>query len=294
MRRYRSAKIIATLGPASSSPEIIRVLFEAGVDVFRLNFSHGSQDDHRARHAAIRAIEAETGRPIGILLDLQGPKLRLGSFRRGGVALAQGAAFRLDLAAKPGTERRAPLPHPEIFAAIRAGSELLLNDGRIRLRVDKVGKDYAEMTVLAGGPLSDAKGVNLPGTVLPIGALTDKDRTDLQFGLGLGVDYVGLSFVQRPEDVAEARRLIAGRAAVIAKIEKPSAIERLEEIIEQSDAIMVARGDLGVELRLEEVPGLQKRIVVAAREAGKPVVVATQMLESMVEAPVPTRAEVRA
>ena len=291
MRRHRNAKIVATLGPASSDADVIRRLFEAGADVFRLNASHGSHDDHRARFEIIRALEAEAGRPIGVLLDLQGPKLRIGRFADGSVELEAGQPFRLDLDKAMGSATRARLPHPEVFAAIQPETELLLDDGRIRLRIARVGKDFAETEVVAGGTLSDHKGVNLPNVTLPIAALTAKDRRDLQFGLDLGVDWIALSFVQRPEDIAEARKLIAGRAAVMTKLEKPAAIDRLDEIIELADGIMVARGDLGVELAPEAVPSIQKEIVARSRGAGKPVVVATQMLESMIEAAMPTRAE---
>ncbi|NCT83509.1 MAG: pyruvate kinase [Comamonadaceae bacterium] len=291
MRRTRNAKIVATLGPASSDRDTVRRLFLAGVDVFRLNFSHGSADDHRARFAILRELERETGRPIGILADLQGPKLRVGTFRDGPVQLAEGQAFRLDLDPAPGDAQRAGLPHPEIFAALVPGAELLLDDGRLRLVVERCGADFAETRVAVGGKLSERKGVNVPGVVLPITALTAKDRRDLALALELGADWIALSFVQRPEDVAEARALIGGRAAIVSKLEKPSAVERLDEIVELSDAIMVARGDLGVELPAERVPGIQKRIVRACRRLGRPVIVATQMLESMVEAPVPTRAE---
>ena len=290
--RERKGKIVATLGPASSTPDTVRALFDAGADVFRLNFSHGTRDDHRAAHAAVRGVEAAVGRPIGMLTDLQGPRLRIGAFAGGAVELAEGARFRLDLDPAPGDRGRAPLPHPEIFAAVAPGVELLLDDGRIRLRIDGVAADHAETTVTAGGRLSDRKGVNVPGAVLPMSALSDKDREDLEFALDLGVDWVGLSFVQRPDDVHAARDIIGGRAGIVAKIEKPAAIDRLHEIIEAADGIMVARGDLGVELPLEEVPGLQKRILRAARSAGRPVIVATQMLESMVRAPLPTRAEI--
>jgi len=291
MTRARKAKILATLGPASSSADKIRALYEAGADVFRLNLSHGSHDDHRRRYEALRAIEAEVGRPIGILMDLQGPKIRIGKFAGGGVDLKPGAPFRLDLSKAPGDSRRAPLPHPEVVAALQPGTDLLLDDGRLRLRVERRGADFADTVIVTGGRLSDRKGVNLPGVTLPLSPLTGKDREDLRFGLDLGVDWVALSFVQRPEDLAEARRLIAGRAAILAKLEKPAAIEHLEELIELADAVMVARGDLGVELPPEDVPGVQKRIIAACRLAGKPVVVATQMLDSMVHAPAPTRAE---
>ena len=291
MRRRRNAKILATLGPATSSLEQIRGLFEAGADAFRLNFSHGSHEDQARRYQAVRAVEAQTQRPIAVVIDLQGPKLRVGSFRDGPIQLAPGARFRLDLTGEPGDLERVSLPHPEIFQAIAAGTELLLDDGKIRLRVEQVGKDYADTVVLSGGRLSDSKGVNVPNVILPLSPLTAKDRRDLQFGLDLGADWVALSFVQRPEDVAEARRLVAGRAAIMAKIEKPAAIDHLGQIIDLSEGIMIARGDLGVELPPEDVPGLQKRIIRAARAAGKPVVVATQMLESMISAPAPTRAE---
>lgn len=291
MRRLRCAKILATLGPATSSPERLSALFEAGADAFRFNFSHGSHADHQERYAAVRSIEKSMGRPIAIVQDLQGPKLRVGNFEGGKVELEVGQTFCFQLEEMLGTKERATLAHPEIFAAVEKGTVLLLDDGRIRLDVVR-GTDHEIVTEVAvGGSLSNHKGVNLPNATLPITALTDKDRSDLAFGLDLGVDWVALSFVQRPDDIAEARRLIAGRAAIMAKIEKPSAIDWLDEIVELSDGIMVARGDLGVELPPEEVPGLQKRIVRAARAAGKPVVVATQMLESMIKAPAPTRAE---
>ena len=291
MRRTRNAKIVATLGPASSDKDIVRGLFMAGVDVFRLNFSHGSADDHRARFAVLRELEQETGRPIGILADLQGPKLRVGVFADGPIMLAEGQAFRLDLDAAPGNAQRARLPHPEIFAALVPGAELLLDDGKLRLEVVSCGPDFAETRVMVGGKLSERKGVNVPGVVLPITALTEKDRRDLALALELGADWIALSFVQRPEDVSEARALIGDRAAIVSKLEKPSAIERLDEIVALSDAVMVARGDLGVELPAERVPAIQKRIIRSCRRFGKPVIVATQMLESMIDSPVPTRAE---
>jgi pyruvate kinase len=291
MRRQRHGKIIATLGPASSDRATIAALFEAGADVFRLNFSHGSHTDHQARYDTIRAVEREAGRPIAVLLDLQGPKLRVGRFADGPVTLTEGARFRLDLDATPGDSTRAPLPHPEIFAALQVGHDLLLDDGKLRLRVLACGADFAETEVIAGGVLSERKGVNVPSVLLPISALTAKDRADLAFGLELGVDWVALSFVQRPEDVQELRALVQGRAAILSKLEKPAAIADLDAIVALSDAVMVARGDLGVEMPAEQVPPIQKRIVRSCRQAGKPVVVATQMLESMVSAPVPTRAE---
>jgi pyruvate kinase len=291
MRRHRRAKIVATLGPASSTRECIHALFNAGADMFRFNFSHGSHEEHRARFDIVRAIEAETGRPIAIMADLQGPKLRVGEFENGEAVLEPGSNFRLDLSPEPGNRRRAPLPHPEIFSALEDGAEILLDDGRIRLAVVSHGKDFAETIVRAGGKLSDHKGVNLPRVALGLSAITAKDQRDLRFALELGVDWVALSFVQRPDDVAAARKLITGRAAIMTKLEKPAALDSLAEIIDLSDAIMVARGDLGVELAPEDVPAEQKNIVRAARRAGKPVVVATQMLESMVSAPAPTRAE---
>ena len=291
MRRQRNAKIVATLGPSSSTAAEIEALFRAGADVFRLNFSHGTLADHRERVEHIRAVEAKYFRPIGILMDLQGPKLRIDRFEHGKVVLRRGQQFQLDLDRAPGDETRVCLPHPEVFSAVRPRQTLLLDDGRIRLRVMAVAKDHVETRVVIGGELSDRKGLNVPGAVLPVTALTKKDAADLKSGLKLGVDWIGLSFVQRPEDVAEVKRIVAGRARVLSKLEKPAAIVHLNEIVELSDGIMVARGDLGVELPPEDVPGLQKRIIRACRRAGKPVVVATQMLDSMIKAPAPTRAE---
>ena len=287
----RNAKIIATLGPGSSTEEMIHALFEAGADVFRLNFSHGGHEDHKRRYDIIRAMEEKYHRSIGILLDLQGPKLRVGQFEGGKVKLKQGNNFRLDLSDGLGDENRVSLHHPEIFEVLEEGTDLLLDDGNIRLRVAEFGADFAETEIIIGGVLSDHKGVNVPSVVLPLSPLTEKDLEDLRFGLDLGVDWVALSFVQRPEDIAEARKLIAGRAGVMSKLEKPAAMYHLDEIVNLSDAVMVARGDLGVEVPPEDVPALQKRIVFTCRAAGKPVVVATQMLESMVHAPTPTRAE---
>jgi pyruvate kinase len=291
LRRRRSAKIVATLGPASSTPDRIHALFEAGVDVFRLNFSHGTHEDHRVRFAAIRRVESATGRPIGILADLQGPKLRLGTFAEGPIELAAGAPFHLDLDRQAGDEHRAPLPHPEIFEALQPGTELLLDDGKVRLEVETCGSSFADTRCLVGGMLSDRKGVNVPNAVLPLSAITEKDRADLSFALEQGADWIAFSFVQRPDDVAEGRKLVGGRAGVMVKLEKPSAIQHLQEIIELADGLMVARGDLGVEMPPEDVPSVQKQVVHACRAAGKPVVVATQMLESMITAPTPTRAE---
>ncbi|MFQ5534294.1 MAG: pyruvate kinase [Sphingomonadales bacterium] len=292
MRRERYTKVIATLGPASSSPEMIEKLFEAGADVFRLNMSHGAHQEVEKRHEAIRAVERKSGRPIGILVDLQGPKIRIGQFAEDAVHLNAGDKFRLDSCDEPGDRTRIRLPHPELFAALTPGSDLLLDDGRIRLTVEKADGEQIDTVVKVGGELSSRKGVNVPNVVLPLDALTLKDKRDLKFALELGVDWIALSFVQRPEDVEMARELIAGRASILAKIEKPAALERLEDIMERSDAVMVARGDLGVEMPVEDVPGSQKRIIQLARKTGKTVVVATQMLESMVHSPVPTRAEV--
>src|SRR5271156_5547481 len=291
MRRQRSVKIVATLGPASSSPAMLRALFDAGVDVFRCNFSHGTHDDHRKLFSAIRQIESDTGRPIGILADLQGPKLRLGDFANGRIQLAAGSAFRLDLDNRLGDQDRAPLPHPEVFRALQSGNELLVDDGKVRLKVIDCGPDFAETECLVGGTLSNHKGVNVPHCVLPISAVTEKDRSDLSFALENGADWVALSFVQRPEDVAEGRKLVGNAAGLMVKLEKPSAIRRLSEIIDLADALMVARGDLGVEMPPEDVPSVQKQVIHACRLAGKPVIVATQMLESMINAPTPTRAE---
>jgi pyruvate kinase len=292
MRRHRNVKIVATLGPASSDKDVIRALHHAGADVFRLNMSHGTHEDIAARHRIIREIEAETGRPIAILADLQGPKLRVGRFAKGSEELVAGARFRLDLDPAPGDGARVCLPHPEIFAALEPGASLLVNDGKIRLRVESCGADHAECVIVVGGTISNRKGVNVPDVVLPLAALSEKDRADLDFACGLGIDWLALSFVQRPEDVTEARALARGRAAILSKIEKPAALKVFDAILEVSDGIMVARGDLGVELPVHSVPPIQKRLVRAARAAAKPVIVATQMLESMIESPMPTRAEV--
>ncbi|MBV9250387.1 MAG: pyruvate kinase [Acetobacteraceae bacterium] len=291
LRRRRRTKIIATLGPASSTAEVLARLFQAGADVFRLNFSHGTHQDHAARFALIRELEDRFERPIGILVDVQGPKLRVGAFAGGRVHLQTGQPFRLDLNPTPGSATRVNLPHPEIIEAASIGCSLLLDDGKLRLRVARKRENALETEVLVGGPLSDRKGVNVPDVVLPIPALTPKDREDLAFATDHGANYIGLSFVQRPEDVKEAKALTGGKAWIMVKLEKPQALENLDAILAQTDAIMVARGDLGVELPPEEVPLAQKRIVRAARQLGKPVVVATQMLESMINAPAPTRAE---
>lgn len=292
MFRGRNTKILATLGPATSTKDVIQSIVDMGVDAFRLNMSHGTKEDHAQRIELIREIESERGRPIGILVDLQGPKIRIGSFAEPTVLVETAQTFVLDTNSAPGNAQRVQLPHPELFGAIAEGAEILLNDGRVRLVAKTVTSDQIVCEVQLGGELSAAKGVNVPGTVLPIRAMTDKDRRDLDFALSAGADWIALSFVQTPEDVADARKIIAGRAGLMAKIEKPSAINWLEEITSLSDGIMVARGDLGVELPLELVPGLQKQIVAEARDQGKPVVVATQMLESMIESATPTRAEV--
>jgi pyruvate kinase len=290
--RGRRVKILATLGPASNSEPMILALLAAGADAFRVNMSHGTAAERGALIAAIRAVEKTSGRPLTILADLQGPKLRVGKFAAGAVQLENGAAFRLDRDSAPGDAARVCLPHRELFAALQPGARLLVDDGKLVLRVKAVSADHIDCLVEVGGRISDNKGVNVPDVVVPLPALTVKDRADLSFALDHGVDWVALSFVQRPEDVAEARALIGGKASLLAKIEKPAALERLGEILELADAVMVARGDLGVELPPQQVPPAQKRIVAMARALGKPVVVATQMLESMIVSPSPTRAEV--
>lgn len=292
MRRNRKVKILATLGPASSSPEMIEKLFVAGVDVFRINMSHTSHALLAELHRHIRNVEIKLNRPIGILADLQGPKIRIGTFKDKEVQIRAGNTFSFDTDETPGDSKRVHLPHPEIFASAKVGDFLLLNDGRLRVEITGVTPSRIDSVIIFGGTLSNRKGVNLPNTLLPIPALTEKDRADLEAAASIGVDWIALSFVQRPEDVVEARELIASRAGVMAKIEKPSALLCLEDILKVSDGIMVARGDLGVELPLETVPARQKQLTRAARRAGKPVVVATQMLESMIIEPVPTRAEV--
>jgi pyruvate kinase len=291
MIRERRARIVATLGPASAAPDRVIALAEAGADVFRLNFSHGSHDDHAKALDAIRAAEAVVDRPLAALADLQGPKFRIGIFKGGSVAIKPGQHLRLDLDPTPGGARRVNLPHPELFEALYPGATMLVDDGRVRLSVLSRGADFAETEVLAGERLSDHKGVALPGAVIPHPALTPKDHEDLAFALRIGVDWVALSFVQRAADMAELRRLVRGRAAVLAKIEKPAALADLAAVLDQCDGVMVARGDLGVELDPEEVPVAQKTIVRAARRRGLPVIIATQMLESMTESPQPTRAE---
>ncbi|MDR2310345.1 pyruvate kinase [Pseudochrobactrum asaccharolyticum] len=292
MRRARKVKILATLGPASSEEAVIEKLFEAGADVFRINMSHADHDLMRELVRRIRNVERKLGRPIGILADLQGPKLRVGKFKDGKVELTPGQTFTLDDNETPGDETRVFLPHPEILQAVQAGDRLLIDDGRLALQAEATDGKSIRCKVISGTKISDRKGVSLPDTTLPVGALTEKDRRDLDAVLLEDIDWVALSFIQRPEDLAEVRKIARGRVALMSKIEKPQAVTRLDEIIELSDALMVARGDLGVEMPLESVPGIQKQIVRACRKAGKPVVVATQMLESMISAPVPTRAEV--
>ncbi|OKO81849.1 pyruvate kinase [Bradyrhizobium sp. NAS96.2] len=291
MRRSRLAKIVATLGPATAAPDGIRALYLSGADTFRLNFSHGSRDDHAKVYAAIRDLEREFSTPIGVLQDLQGPKIRIGSLEGGKLALHAGETVRFVIEREAGGKQSIPLPHPEIFAAAHPGQDLLIDDGRVRLSVERPAEDEIVARVVAGGVISDHKGVNLPGALLDISPLTEKDRADLTFGLELGVDWIALSFVQKPSDLLEARAMIGDAAGLIAKIETPMALNRIDDIIQLSDGIMVARGDLGVEIPPEQVPGRQKELVRACRRTGKPVIVATQMLDSMVAAPTPTRAE---
>lgn len=291
MNRARRARIVATLGPASRAPGTVKALAQAGVDVFRLNFSHGSHEDHAAALKAVRGAEMALQRPLGVLADLQGPKLRLGRFKDVEIAVKPGHRLRLDLDPAPGDETRVQMPHPEIFKALRTGMALLIDDGRVRLRVGERGDDWADVTVESGTKLSDRKGVAVPDAVVPVSALTPKDREDLAFALRIGVDWVALSFVQKAEDMAELKRLVGGKAACLAKIEKPQALNDLESILDYCDGVMVARGDLGVELDPEEVPVAQKKILRAARQRGVPAIVATQMLESMTSSPAPTRAE---
>ena len=290
--RGRKVKILATVGPTSRTPEMLEKLYRAGADAFRVNMSHGDQAGHAEVIAAIRALEKEVGRPITILCDLQGPKLRVGTFRDGKAVIRHSSHFTLDSDPAPGDHTRVCLPHPELFGILEKGQRLLIDDGKLRLKVIKADENRILCSAEVGGVISDRKGVNVPDAVVPVPALTEKDRRDLAFAIEHGADWIALSFVQRPEDVAEARRLMGGYGALIAKIEKPAAISRLDGILELADGVMVARGDLGVELNPEEVPPLQKRIVETARRCGKPVVVATQMLESMIESPAPTRAEV--
>lgn len=292
MRRNRRVKIVATLGPASQNEETMRRLFEAGADVFRVNMSHASHETLSDIHAIVRKLEAEFSRPIGILVDLQGPKLRIGKFESGSIRLTEGDILTFVRREAIGGLGRVHLPHPEIFKSVEAGHTLLLDDGKFKLRIVEASDVRIDAEVMTSGLLGSRKGISLPDTILPLDALTEKDRADVEHAMSLGVAWIALSFVQRAEDIAEARKLSRGRSAIMAKIEKPSALNQLKEIVDLADAIMVARGDLGVELPVEKVPGIQKQIIRTARNAGKPVVIATQMLESMIFAPIPTRAEV--
>jgi pyruvate kinase len=293
MRRHRRVKILATLGPASANAEMAATLFEAGADVFRLNMSHLPRERLAEQVAMLRGLETRFRRPVGVLVDLQGPKLRVGRFAdEAGITLEAGARFVLDSDAAPGDCTRVQLPHPEILRALEAGHALILDDGKLRLIVESATPERAVTRVVVGGVLKARKGVSLPDTVIPVSAMTEKDRADAEIAADVGVDWIALSFVQRAEDIADLRKIVRGRAAILAKIEKPQAVAQLDAIMEAADALMVARGDLGVEMPLQKVPGTQKRITRAARRTGKPVVVATQMLESMIVAPVPTRAEV--
>ncbi|MGI9478305.1 MAG: pyruvate kinase [Hyphomicrobiaceae bacterium] len=291
MKRHRRAKIVATVGPATSSPDMLRKMFLAGVDVFRMNFSHGDHEDHAAVHAAIRALEKEVSRPIGILQDLQGPKIRVGTIKDGRIDVEAGDSVRFVPDGENGGSDAIPLPHPEIFASTAPGHRLLIDDGRLMLKVTGFDGDAIVADVVVGGTISNRKGVNVPDAVLELSPLTDKDRRDLDFGLELGIDWLALSFVQQPSDIMEARQIVSDQAGIMAKIEKPAALDRIDDIVALCDAIMVARGDLGVEIPPEQVPGRQKELIRACRLAAKPVVVATQMLDSMASAPAPTRAE---
>jgi pyruvate kinase len=287
----RQTKIVATLGPASSTPEMIEKLCMAGVDFFRLNFSHGAHKDHQEKYDIIRALEKKLGKPIGIMADLQGPKLRLGKFEQSKIDIQAGDVIRLDLDPTLGTQKRVQLPHPEVIAAMGVGSSILLDDGKVRMEIIEQGSDYLVGKIISGRTLSNNKGFNVPGVILPISALTDKDRIDLEAAIAMGVDWIAQSFVQKPEDIREAQSLIKGRASLLIKLEKPSALQYLDEMIALADGVMLARGDLGVEIPPEQVPVVQKKVVRKVREAGKPIIVATQMLESMIENPAPTRAE---
>lgn len=291
MTSFRKTKIVATLGPASSNADMIKNLLDAGANVFRLNFSHGTQEDHAKALGIIRKLEKERGEPIAVLADMQGPKLRIGDFTGGEVELTQGQTFRFDLNDAPGDETRVNLPHPEVMDVLEEGGSIFLDDGKVRARIVKKGKDFAEAEILSGTKLSNKKGLNVPGALIPIPALTDKDKADLKAALDMGADWIAQSFVQTPEDVKEARELIGDRAALLVKIEKPAALKHIDEIIALADGVMLARGDLGVEIPPEDVPSVQKRVVRKVRETGKPIIVATQMLESMITNARPTRAE---
>ncbi len=289
--RTRNTKILATLGPTSSDPKVIEKLFKEGVDLFRINFSHGTLEDHKARVDTVRNLEKKYDRPIGIVADLQGPKFRVGEFKDGKINLKKGQVIRFDLDKALGNNTRVQLPHPEVIKTLKKGQHILLDDGKVRIEIVGRGKDWLEGKVQAGTQLSDRKGFNVPGVTLPVPALTKKDKKDLENAIKLGVDWIAQSFVQKPEDAAEAKKLIAGRAGLMIKVEKPSAVECLDELLDICDGVMLARGDLGVEMPPEDVPAIQKQVVRKVRAAGKPVVVATQMLESMIKSPTPTRAE---
>ena len=291
MLRKRNTKIIATLGPSSSSPLKIHSLFQAGADIFRLNFSHGTHSDHRKRVFHIRQYEKRLGRPIAILGDLQGPKIRIGTFKKKSITLVNNQKFELDLDPEPGNEKRVFLPHPEIFKSVKKNTKVLIDDGKILLNIIGVNSQKITTEVLNGGKISNMKGVNIPDTLIKMSSLTKKDIKDLEFCLDLSLDYVALSFVQKAKDLIDLKKHIGSQTGIMAKFEKPLAIKRMDEILFHCDAAMVARGDLGVEMPPEEVPIIQKRIVQSCRDFGKPVVVATQMLDSMINSPSPTRAE---
>lgn len=291
MDKFRKTKILATLGPATASFEGIESLYKAGANLFRLNFSHGTHADHQKSVDWIRKLEEQVERPIAIVADMQGPKLRIGHFEDDKIILEKGQQFRFDLEESLGDESRVYLPHPEVIEAMEIGNRIFLDDGKVRVKIKEKGVGYLEGIIESGSKLSNNKGFNVPGIILPIPALTDKDKTDLQAALDMGVDWIAQSFVQRAEDVKEAQKLINGRAALMVKIEKPSALADIEEIIKYADGVMIARGDLGVEIPPENVPAVQKELVRKVRERGKPVVVATQMLESMIHDARPTRAE---
>ena len=292
LHRNRKVKIVATLGPASDTKSEIKKMFLAGADIFRLNMSHGDHSAVEKRHNILRDLEREFSRPICILVDLQGPKLRCGNFEDEKVSVEVGQKFCFDLIESLGDKKRVCLPHPQIFRSVKEGDKLLIDDGKVALEVRKASEVSIECTVLNNGIISDKKGVNCPDSILDLAPLTEKDKKDLKFACTLGVDWIGLSFVQRAKDVDDVKKLLNGKAGIIAKIEKPAAVEEFDSIIESSDGIMVARGDLGVELPIEAVPPIQKRLVMRSRQMGKPVIVATQMMESMINSTTPTRAEV--
>ena len=292
LRRNRNVKIVATLGPSSSTEEMVSRLFEEGVDVFRLNLSHGLHDEIKKRHEIIRKVENKFRRPICILADLQGPKLRCGDFKDKQAELVARQTFVFDNERALGNSKRVYLPEFEVFKSLKKDSKVLVNDGKIKLVVKEVSENFVSTEVLVGGIISDKKGINVPDQILPLSALSKKDLSDLEFVCNLGIEWLGLSFVQRAKDIKEAKKIVRGRAAILSKIEKPSAVDAFDEILEETDAVMIARGDLGVELPIETLPPIQKRLVRQCRDSGKPVIVATQMMESMINSPVPTRAEV--